>query len=145
MNLGPETTVTRPAMIENSTSWSRLALIVLVLGACGPNRSAATIEISVDEYAFYPATVTVPADSVVTVELASRDFILHTWTLLSAGEAMTSAVDLEEGRILASVERPAGVTARTSFDSPSPGSYQIICTVPGHLEEGMTATLVVTP
>lgn len=132
-------------MINKSTRWGPLALIVLVLVACEAGRSATTIEISVDEYAFYPATVTVPADSVVTVELASRDFVLHTWTLLSSGEAITSAVDLEEGRILTSVEIPGEATARTSFDSPSPGSYQIICTVPGHVEEGMTATLVVTP
>ena len=38
-----------------------------------------------------------------------------------------------------------GQTQRIRFRSIEPGTYRILCTVPGHAEAGMTGTLVVEP
>jgi uncharacterized cupredoxin-like copper-binding protein len=63
--------------------------------------------------------------------------------LLSQGDAVDSVDDIDNERILETVEIPADTVATTSFDAPPPRTYQIVCTVPGHLEEGMTASLTV--
>jgi uncharacterized cupredoxin-like copper-binding protein len=38
-----------------------------------------------------------------------------------------------------------GQTQRVRFRITDPGTYRIMCTVPGHAESGMVGTLVVTP
>ena len=42
-----------------------------------------------------------------------------------------------------SVSRP-GQTAKIRFVIDTPGTYRILCTIPGHAEAGMVGTLVVT-
>jgi plastocyanin len=37
----------------------------------------------------------------------------------------------------------AGATTSATFTTPSPGSYQFVCTI--HVAQGMTGTLVVLP
>ena len=80
---------------------------------------------------FEPAHLTLQQGRTVILSFRNDDPIFHDWEV--------------EG--LANVDVPArpGQTAELRFLVDEPGTYQIVCTVPGHAEAGMTGTLVVEP
>jgi Cu+-exporting ATPase len=71
------------------------------------------------------------ADRFAVLTFTNADPVFHDWSV--------------EG--LANVDVPArpGQTATLRFRIDQPGTYRIICTVPGHAAAGMTGTLVVEP
>jgi len=53
--------------------------------------------------------------------------------------------DDDEGKIYWEVELDAGKSETVKFTAPSePGTYDVVCGTPGHIEQGMTGTLTVT-
>lgn len=76
-----------------------------------------------------PADVRVSAGEFVVVDLVNDDPIFHDWRV--------------EG--LANVDAGArpGQTQHLRVRIDTPGTYRIVCTVPGHAEAGMVGTLVV--
>lgn len=55
-----------------------------------------------------------------------------------------SATGLDDAQVYRTLRAGAGEKASDTFLAPAvAGSYQVICTVPGHLEAGMTAVLTV--
>lgn len=125
--------------------------LVLVVAACGDDDGAtngppqpATIEFVLGDLFFDPDTVTVSAGAQVTVDAANTGALDHTWTLLSDGPEVMTAIGLDEGRILGEVTVDAGESGSVTFTAPGGGVYQVICRVEGHLETGMEATLVVS-
>jgi P-type Cu+ transporter len=83
------------------------------------------------EARFQPADVTIPAGRTVVLTFRNEDPVFHDWEV--------------EG--LANVDAGArpGQTQRLRFRIDEPGSYRIVCTVPGHAEAGMAGTLRVDP
>jgi len=73
----------------------------------------------------------VTADRFAVLTFTNADPVFHDWTV--------------EG--LANVDVPArpGQTTTLRFRIDQPGTYRIVCTVPGHAAAGMTGTLVVEP
>jgi uncharacterized cupredoxin-like copper-binding protein len=71
----------------------------------------------------------VDAGRTVVLSFRNDDPVFHDWEV--------------EG--LANVDAGArpGQTQRIRFRIDEPGSYRIVCTVPGHAEAGMTGTLTV--
>jgi plastocyanin len=92
---------------------------------------ATSIEVSAQDLRYRPAEVHVRAGQFAVVTFTNDDPVFHDWSV--------------EG--LANVDVPArpGQTARLRFMIEEPGTYRIICTVPGHAQAGMTGTLVVAP
>ncbi|HLA15715.1 MAG TPA: cupredoxin domain-containing protein, partial [Candidatus Limnocylindrales bacterium] len=82
------------------------------------------------DFRFEPAEVTVRAGEWVVVEFTNDDTVIHDWMV--------------EG--IPNVDVPArpGQTARLRFVLDTPGTYMVMCSIPGHAEAGMTGTLVVT-
>jgi len=73
----------------------------------------------------------------------------HNWVLISPGSEVANAAEIE---VLAASdilwEQPtlqSGESATDSFTAPSPGTYQVICSVPGHFDLGMKGTLQTAP
>jgi Cu+-exporting ATPase len=93
--------------------------------------SATPLTVTAKDLRFVPAAVHVHADAFAVLTFTNADPVFHDWSV--------------EG--LANVDVPArpGQTARLRFRIDEPGTYRIICTVPGHAEAGMTGTLVVDP
>ncbi len=82
------------------------------------------------DFRFEPAEVTVRAGEWVIVEFTNTDTVIHDWMV--------------EG--IPNVDVPArpGQTARLRFVLDTPGTYMVMCSIPGHAEAGMMGTLVVT-
>jgi Cu+-exporting ATPase len=89
------------------------------------------VTITASQYRFKPADVTIRAGQWTVVEVKNEDSVVHDWMV--------------EG--VANVDAPSrpGQTARLRFVIDRPGTYRIVCSIPGHAEKGMVGTLVVTP
>ena len=123
-----------------------LALGTLLIAACG---GPGTSEISVDmtEFSFTPSSSSVSAGSEVTVTVTNSGTLEHNWVVMEAGYAVDSPFDAtDQANVLAETSVDAGVSSRLTFTAPSDGgTYQVVCSVPGHLEGGMEGSLSVTP
>jgi uncharacterized cupredoxin-like copper-binding protein len=131
----------------------------LLLAACGSDAEAdPTTELSVvgtDELAFEPDAFTVPVGQEVTLELTSEG-VEHDLVIEDAaevghagdmghGDHDDNSEDHAEGEHdLHVAHADAGESATATFQIDEPGSYEVYCSVPGHREAGMTATLEVT-
>jgi Cu+-exporting ATPase len=78
---------------------------------------------------YSPADLTITAGRTAVLSFRNEDPVFHDWEV--------------EG--LANVDAGArpGQTQRIRFRIDEPGTYRIVCSVPGHAEAGMTGTLVV--
>jgi plastocyanin len=128
------------------------AAVMMVLAACqGESTSpqttsqAASAEITAEatEFQFTPSDWTVAPEATVMLTLINQGTEEHTFTVVTGGGRVDSATELDEVAPVAQAE--AGATVDATFTAPSePGSYQVVCTIAGHLEAGMEATLTVT-
>jgi Cu+-exporting ATPase len=93
--------------------------------------SATPLAVIAKDVRFSPSEVHVTADRFAVLTFTNADPVFHDWTV--------------EG--LANVDVPArpGQTTTLRFRIDQPGTYRILCTVPGHAAAGMTGTLVVEP
>jgi plastocyanin len=88
----------------------------------------AATEVGMTEYAFDPADLTAAQGDTIT---ATNDGELpHNYTIEADGDEVTSG-DVDPG---SSGELTVDV---------DPGDYDVICTIPGHAEQGMTGTITV--
>jgi Cu+-exporting ATPase len=90
---------------------------------------ATHLAVVAEDVRFEPADLRVDAGRTVVLSFRNDDPVFHDWEV--------------EG--LANVDAGArpGQTQRIRFRIDEPGSYRIVCTVPGHAEAGMTGTLTV--
>lgn len=119
------------------------AVVGLLLTACGPQ--TAELEVTLTDFEFTPAQVTVPAGAEVTLTLINDGTLEHEWVLVNQGQTIEAPFGEEdEAKIFWEGEVEAGQTATFTFTAPQePGEYQIVCGVAGHLESGMEGTLTV--
>ena len=123
-----------------------IVVLFLVVGACGDRDTAgggdpSTRVVNGSDFAFESDTFDVQAGREITVELRNRGAVEHTWTVLAAGVQAASAEDIVPSDILSNVSASAAQSDSVTVVVPAAGSYQVICSVPGHLEAGMEATL----
>jgi manganese oxidase len=87
------------------------------------------VDVDLTEFALDPATITVPAGSVV-FRVTNSGALPHDLTL----------PDLD----VATPELNGGDSYELRVDDLAPGEYRLLCAVPGHEAAGMAGTLVVT-
>ena len=93
-----------------------------------------TTEVSMTEYRFDPADVTVSRGD--TISATNDGELTHNYTIEVAdpppeGKPTTDDLDPGEQGALGVIE--------------DPGEYDVICTIPGHAEQGMEGTVTVKP
>lgn len=120
-----------------------LAAISLILAGCGP--ATAELSAGMTEFEFTPASWTVPGGAEVTLTLSNNGTVDHNWVLMVQGysaEAPFDEQDQENVYFETTVE--PGQNETVTFTAPeSPGTYQVVCSIAGHLEAGMEAMLTV--
>ena len=132
-----------------------IAVLALVLGfvaivaagdgggpAAGGGGPSDTVSVTATEFAFDPADVTIPAATEVPVTLENGGGVAHNWTVLS--EEIGSEAEFSEDLVLVQVpDTEAGASTEEAITIDEAGAYQVICTVPGHFDGGMTGTVTV--
>jgi plastocyanin len=99
-----------------------VAVVVLPIS----DRDPTPVEVLMNEYAFVPSEVHAAAGQ--NVRVTNQGAITH--SLLVVG--LAKGVELQ----------PGGV-AEFRLPLASEGTYQLICDLPGHVEQGMAGTLVI--
>ena len=112
-----------------------LAVGLLLAGCAGEAAISAPVvegadevEIVATDFAFSPDEVTVVAEEPVNVTLRNDARGQHDVALPELGF-----------RVLAR----GGATASGALTVAEPGTYELVCSIPGHLDQGMRMTLVV--
>jgi uncharacterized cupredoxin-like copper-binding protein len=116
----------------------------LILTACGSNK--VTLNVTTTDQGYDSPTYTVPAGVEVTVTMMNNGILQHEFAILKLGEHVTPPFgEKDEDKILWELGAvDAGTSKSGTFTTPTePGQYDIICRIPGHVELGMVATLIV--
>jgi uncharacterized cupredoxin-like copper-binding protein len=119
--------------------------VLLVLTACGKS-NAATINVTITDFAYSPSTFTVPAGAEVTVHATNNGAVEHEFAIMKKGTSVTPPFgDKDEGNIFWELDEIGpGTTKSDTFIAPTePGDYEVICGLAGHIEKGMVGTLTV--
>ncbi len=134
---------------------SRIVMLIvalsLVAAACGDDSGSDTtsagggrstsITVGASEFAFDPDSWSVAADTPFSVAFTNTGTVEHTFTVLS--ESISTEGDYNEGIALFILESAAAESASGSLSGLAPGTYQVICSIPGHFSAGMIGELVV--
>lgn len=111
-------------------------LMVGVVAARGTSSSgsdasaaaAAPVTVSLSEFAISPNAITVPLGG--SLQVSNTGSVEHNVTITDTA--------LKTGSI------PAGGSEALDLSSLKPGQYEVFCSVPGHKDSGMVATLTIT-
>lgn len=96
------------------------------------------------EYGFTPTSWTATAGEEFSIELVNEGEVEHEWAVIELGEDIASEEEFAEDIVLLEVEAiDAGATTTQSFTIDEPGTYQVVCAIPGHFDQGMEGTLTV--
>ena len=122
-------------------------LIGLAASACGSQQEPTStappedpdVTVALTAYRFGPADLTFPAGDTVTVEVRNFDSIGHDWALLTT--TVEGEAEFRHDMIAERIEVRASAVERLTFQVPEPGVYQIVCTIGGHISQGMIGTL----
>jgi plastocyanin len=93
----------------------------------------ATIVVTASEFAFEPSTIELRAGVPTRIELDNRGALVEHSLLVHAPSG---------GDWIHLHAAPKGTDAGT-YRIDTPGSYEVLCTIPGHTESGMVGKLVV--
>jgi len=118
----------------------------LTLTACGGQSNHVTLNVTATDSGYDSKTYTVPAGAEVTLNLANNGAVQHEFAVLKLGEHVTPPFgEKDEDKILWELDGvDPGTTKSATFTAPTErGEYDVICGIPGHIEMGMIATLVV--
>ena len=88
------------------------------------------VTVTLTDMEFSPALVAVKAGTPVKIVAANKGVLDHNWQVRIGTE--TIQIDARPGQ-----------TATKTFTPVTPGTYTVVCTVPGHEQAGMRGTLVV--
>ena len=126
-----------------------VALVALFVAACGGGAESSgpepiTLDFTgYDEFRYEPASATVAAGTEVTVNFENAGILEHNW-LLAANTV--APAEVSEDDVIGSATSgviPGGSTKTFTFTAPPAGTYQVLCTVPGHAAAGMVAEFIV--
>jgi uncharacterized cupredoxin-like copper-binding protein len=131
--------------MKNITIIAIVSLLALLFAACdgGPAPAALTFEGS-DLFQYSPSSATVTTGAEVTVTFNNVGVLEHNWLLIPNNVDPIQATEADGFPGANSGIIAAGDSRTFTFAAPAAGTYQFVCTVPGHAIGGMIGTLTVT-
>ena len=137
---------------------SLAAALILTLSACtgdddatgrapvaAGGELATSVSVEAADFIFEPDLWSIVAQGETAFDMVNVGSVEHNWVLIAPGSEVANAADIEAlGSTDILWEQPilqSGESATDSFTAPEPGTYQVICSVPGHFDLGMKGTL----
>jgi uncharacterized cupredoxin-like copper-binding protein len=132
---------------------SAAGLVGVLLAACGsddsdtesnsaPERPNTIVAVGADRLAFEPDQFTITAGQESTLELTAgaveHDFVIEDAAEYGTAEAGHQAENPDDLHV---AHADAGDTVTAAFTIDRAGTYTVYCSVPGHRDAGMVATL----
>lgn len=122
--------------------------------ACGSSasKSDVSIQVKAENNRFSPSRIELPAGKTVKLTLQNLDMAEHDLEVRGIPSRVTSGgghgdhasgAGMGMSDVLA-VHSAGKKSASVTFVVDRPGTYEVVCTQPGHKEVGMVGTLVVT-
>lgn len=125
--------------------WIVLLLILpmMVLSACQPGSAENKISVDLSDFMISPDAFTVKAGAVITVNVTNSGAIQHDFNIMKLGSEIGGMIDEDDrANVLWGVKVEPGETLTATFTVPEePGLYQVICSLPGHLQAGMVGSI----
>ncbi len=110
-----------------------IAMLVVACGGGGTSGgggNAQDITITATDFKFDPNTINATPGQTINVTLVNKGSSTHTFVVKDANNFKISA--------------DPGQSTKGTFTAPAnAGTYQFICDVPGHAEQGMTGQIIV--
>jgi uncharacterized cupredoxin-like copper-binding protein len=122
-----------------------IVVLSLTLAACG-NSNKATLNVTATDSGYDSKTYTVPAGAEVTVNMTNTGAVEHEFAVLKKDQHVTPPFgEKDEDKIYWELDGvQPGKSKSGTFTAPTEaGQYDVICGIPGHIELGMIATLIV--
>jgi uncharacterized cupredoxin-like copper-binding protein len=137
----------------NKKSFIKKSLVVLImtlalaLSACGNSGPSTKISFTMTDFAFNPNEFTIPAGKDITLNVTHNGTMEHSFIVMKYGTDAGEMFDqADKVNVYWEVDLQPGDSETVLFKAPDePGTYQIICGMPGHLQSGMVGKLIVTP
>lgn len=128
----------------------RIGLLVVIMGlllvACGggtPDPVSLSFD-GGDDFMYSQTSATVETGTEVTVTMNNTGNLEHSWVLMDDGIDAATATDADALDGITTGNIPAGDSSTITFTAPEAGTYQFVCTVPGHAVAGMVGTFTIT-
>lgn len=126
-------------------------LFAVFLSACAGGSAPTKVTVTMTEFGFEPNTISVTAGLPVELTLVNEGAIEHDFVIevipvtdvssSNSGDHHMATEEHSEYDLHTSTA--AGETSTLTFTPTEPGTYQIICSVPGHKDAGMIGELIV--
>ena len=134
--------------------WFVVVVLTVVLAGCAstPPQAAREITVEASDFAYQPASITVPMGEPITITLnnvgaVEHDFVVEKMDVTDVHASDTGPAAHHMGGQEADYDlhffAKAGDTSTLQFTALEPGTYEIFCSVEGHKQAGMIASLVV--
>ena len=120
-------------------------VLCLLLAGCGGSGAPTTLNVDLTDFAFKPNTFTVPAGKEITVNVTNKGANVHEFVIMKKGTKVDPPFGAkDEGNIYWELDNVAAGTSKSGKVTLSdPGTYQVICGTPNHIEMGMVGALTV--
>lgn len=124
-----------------------LLAILLVGVACSsePAPVADVLHVKARDLNFDQTQLSIPAGAEVTLNLTNEGSLEHNWVLVPETAELATTTPADAINQAASAVLAGGKSTTLTFTAPAAGTYQYICTVPGHALAGMVGKLTVVP
>jgi len=116
-----------------------------ILASC--SGASTTIDLTITDYHYEPDIFTVPAGQEITLNFDNQGFVSHQFVIFKLGTDAGGKIGPEDqDNIYWRFEVLPGHSDTATFVAPSePGEYYVTCGILGHLEAGMSGSLIVIP
>ena len=126
-------------------------IFAVLLSACaGESAQATKVTVTMKEFGFEPNVINVTAGTPVELTLINDGTLEHDFVIevISVKDVSTEGMEMDHmsgdhAEYDLHSATAAGATSTLTFTVTEPGTYKIICSVPGHLDAGMTGELIV--
>jgi plastocyanin len=120
-------------------------LLSLVLTSCGASGGNTSLNVDLTDFAFKPNTFTIPSGKEISVSVTNKGANVHEFVIMKKGSKVDPPFgDKDEGNIYWELDDVQTGTSKSGKVTLSdPGTYQVICGTPNHIEMGMVGSLMV--